>query len=61
MYLDGYTPKPGERSEGFELHTRQGTLSFLRNGGGGKRGRWGVGGKWEEERRWKLCFLFYIK
>lgn len=48
LSLDGYHPKPGWRGEGFGLPTGQGTLSFLRTGGGGDGGSWGVGGKWEE-------------
>ena len=52
--LDAHLPRPGWRGEGLGLSTGQGTLTSLRTGeqGGGEVA--GVGGKWEDGRRWKF-------
>ena len=51
--LDTHLPGPGGRGE-LELPTGQETLTTLRDGEGGGEGVGGVGGWWEEGRKWKL-------
>ena len=52
--FDAHLPRPGWRGVGLGLPTGQGTLPFLRNGGGEEKVSGGVGGKWEEGRKWKI-------
>ena len=52
--LDAHLPRPGGRGEELELSTGQETLTALRAGEGGGEGVGGMGGYWEEGRKWKL-------
>ena len=52
--LDTHLPGPGGRGEELELPTGQDTLTALRDEEGGGEGLGGVGGCWEEGRKWKL-------
>ena len=52
--LDTHLPGPGGRVEEPDLPTGQETLTALRDGEGGGEGVEGVGGCWEEGRKWKL-------
>ena len=52
--LDSHLPRPGGRGEDLELPTGQETLTALRTGEGGGEGVGGVGGYWEERRKWKF-------
>ena len=52
--MDAHLPGPGGRGEELELPTGQETLTALRDGEGGGEGVGGVGGCWEEGRKWKL-------
>ena len=52
--LDTHLPGLGGRREELELPTGQETLTALRDGEGGGEGVRGVGGWWEEGRKWKL-------
>ena len=52
--MDAHLPGPGGRGEELELPTGQETLTALRDGEGGEQGLRGVGGCWEEGRKWKL-------
>ena len=49
-----HLPEPGGRGEELELPTGQETLTALRDKEGGGEGVGGVGGCWEEGRKWKL-------
>ena len=51
--LDTHLPGPGGRGEELELPTGQEILTALRDKEGGGEGG-GVGGCWEEGRKWKL-------
>ena len=53
VYLDAHLPRPGGRGEKLELPTGQETLTALRDEEGGGEGVGGVGGYWEEGRKWK--------
>ena len=52
--LDAHLPRLGGRGEELELPTGQETLTALRDEEGGGERIWGVGGCWEEGRKWKL-------
>ena len=52
--LDAQLARPGGSGEELELLTGQETLTALRAGEGGGEGVGGVGGYWEEGRKWKL-------
>ena len=52
--MDTHLPGPGGRGEELELPTGQETLTALRDEEGGGEGVGGVGGCWEEGRKWKL-------
>ena len=52
--LDAHLPRPGGKGEELELPTGQETLTALRTGEGGGEGVGGVGGYWEEGRKWKF-------
>ena len=52
--LDAHLPRSGGSGEELELPTGQETLTALRTGEGGGEGVRGVGGCWEEGRKWKL-------
>ena len=52
--MDTHLPGPGGRGEELELPSGQETLIALRDGKGGGEGVGGVGGGWEEGRKWKL-------
>ena len=52
--MDAHLPGPGGRGEELELPTVQETLTALRDGEGGGEEVVGVGGCWEEGRKWKL-------
>ena len=52
--LDAHLPRPGGRGEELELPTGQETLTALRTGEGEGEGVGGMGGYWEEGRKWKL-------
>ena len=48
--LNAYLAQLGCSGKGLGLPTGQGVLPSLRTGGC----VWGVGGKWEEERKWEI-------
>ena len=50
--LDAHLPRPGGSGEELEFPTGQDTLTALRTGEGGGEGVGGVGGFWEEGRKW---------
>ena len=50
--MDAHLPGPGGRGDKLELPTGLETLTALRDKEGGGVG--GVGGCWEEGRKWKL-------
>ena len=52
--LDAHLSRPGGRGEELELPTGQETLTALRTGEGGGEGVRGMGGYWEEGRKWKF-------
>ena len=52
--LDAHLPGPGGRGEELELPTGQETLTALWIGEGGGEGVRGMGGYWEEGRKWKF-------
>ena len=52
--LFGHSPSWIWRGGELELPTGQETLTALRDGEGGGEGVGGVGGCWEEGRKWKL-------
>ena len=52
--LHAHLPRPVGRGEELELPTGQETLTALRTGEGGREGVGGVGGHWEEGRKWKF-------
>ena len=52
--LDAHLPGPGGRGKELELPTGQETVTALRDEEGGGEGVGGVGGCWEEGRKWKL-------
>ena len=52
--LDTHLPRHGGRGEELELPTGQEALTALRDGVGGGEEVGGVGGCWEEGRKWKL-------
>ena len=52
--LDTHLPGPGGRGKELELPTGQETLTALGDEEGGGGGVGGVGGCWEEGRKWKL-------
>ena len=52
--LDNHLPGPGGRGEELELPTGLETLTAFRAGEGGGEGVEGMGGYWEEGRKWKL-------
>ena len=52
--MDVHLPGPGRRGEELELPTGHEALTALRDGEGGGEGVEGVGGCWEEGRKWKL-------
>ena len=52
--MNTYLPEPGGSGEELELPTGQETLTALRDGEGVGGGVGGVGGCWEEGRKWKL-------
>ena len=52
--LDTHLPGPGGSGEELELPTGQETQTALRDGEGRGEGVGGMGGCWEEERKWKL-------
>ena len=54
VYLDAHLPRPGGKGEELELPTGQETLTALRTGEGGGEGVGGVGGYWEEGKKWKF-------
>ena len=51
--LDAHLPRPGGRGEKLELPTGQETLTALWTGKG-EEAVGGVGGYWEEGRKWKF-------
>ena len=52
--MDVHHPRPGGSGEDLGLPTGQETLTALRTGEGGGERVGGVGGHWEEERKWKF-------
>ena len=52
--LEAHLPGPGGRGKKLELPTEQETLTALRTGEGGGEVLGGVGGYWEEGRKWKF-------
>ena len=55
--MDTHLPGPGGSGEELELPTGQETLTALRDGEGGGDGVGGMGGCWEEGRKWKLLYF----
>ena len=55
--MDAHLPGPGGRGEELELPTGQETLTALADGEGGGEEVGGVGGRWEEVRKWKLFII----
>ena len=52
--LNAHLPRPGGWGEELELPIGQETPTALRTGEGGGEGVGGVGGYWEEGRKWKF-------
>ena len=52
--MDAHLPGPGVRGEELGLPTGQETLTALGTGEGGGNGMGGMGGYWEEGRKWKF-------
>ena len=59
--MNVHLPGPGGRGEELELPTGQETLTALRTGEGGVEGVGGMGGYWEEGRKWKIFINKLIK
>ena len=55
--MDAHLPGPGGRGEELGLPTGQETLTALGDKEGGGEGGGGVGGRWEEGRKWKLFII----